>query len=92
MDICIAPLAEGYSEALSAWQAGEKKRSSNYVGTHVIFPLASQFGVQEEYNPKVQDPQPQRPGSGIEKYGAKVQEDHSDQQSTVDEKSEMIVV
>ena len=26
MDICIAPLAEIYSEALSAWQAGEKKR------------------------------------------------------------------
>ena len=25
MDICIAPLTEGYSEALSAWQAGEKK-------------------------------------------------------------------
>ena|SRR6218665_3944962 len=25
MDICIAPLAEGYSEALSARQAGEKK-------------------------------------------------------------------
>jgi len=25
MDICIAPLTEGYSEVLSAWQAGEKK-------------------------------------------------------------------
>ena len=25
MDICIVPLAEGYSEALSALQAGEKK-------------------------------------------------------------------
>jgi len=23
--ICIAPLTEGYSEALSAWQTGEKK-------------------------------------------------------------------
>jgi len=25
MDICIAPLAEGYSETLSAWQVCEKK-------------------------------------------------------------------
>jgi len=25
MDICMVPLVEGYSEALSAWQAGEKK-------------------------------------------------------------------
>ena len=25
MVICIAPLTGGYSEALSAWQAGEKK-------------------------------------------------------------------
>jgi len=25
MDICIAPPGEGYSEALSTWQAGEKK-------------------------------------------------------------------
>jgi len=25
MDICIAPLTEGYLEVLSAWYAGEKK-------------------------------------------------------------------
>ena len=58
----------------------------------MIFPVASHSGVQEEYHSKVQDPQLQRPGSGIEKYGTKVQEDHSDQQSAVDERSEQIAV
>jgi len=91
MDICIVPLAEGYSEALSAWQAGEKK-SSNYVATQMIFPVASHSGVQEEYHSKVQDPQLQMPGSGIEKFGTKVQEDHSDQQSAADKRSEQIAV
>ena len=66
MDVCIAPLAEGDSEELSAWQAGEKK-SSNYAGTQMICPVASHSGVQEEYHSKVQDPQLQMPGSGIEK-------------------------
>ena len=51
-----------------------KEKSSNYVGTQVIFPVASHSGVHEEYHSKVQDPQPQRPGSGIEKYGTKAQE------------------
>ena len=32
------------------------------------------------------------PGSGIEKYGTKVQEDQSDQQSAADERSEQIAV
>ena len=67
-----------------------KEKSSNYVGTPVILPVASHTGVQEEYYSKLQDPQLQRPGSGIEKY--KVQEDHSDQQSTADERSEQIAV
>ena len=54
----------------------------------MIFTVASHSGVQDEYHSKVQDPQPQMPGSGIEKYGTKVQEDHSDQQSAEDERSE----
>ena len=58
----------------------------------MIFPEASQSGVQEDYHSKVQNPQPQMPGSGIEKYGTKVQEDHSDQQSAADERSEQIAV
>jgi len=45
----------------------------------MIFPVASHSRVQEEYHSKVQDPHLQMPGSGIEKYGTKVQEDHSDQ-------------
>jgi len=32
------------------------------------------------------------PGSGIEKYGTKVQEDHSDQKSAADERNEQIAV
>jgi len=32
MDICIAPLTEGYSEALSASQAGEKKSLQRETG------------------------------------------------------------
>ena len=55
----------------------------------MIFPEASHSGVKEEYHSKVQDPQPQRPGSGMGKYGTKV---HSDQQSAVDERSEQIAV
>ena len=35
-------------------------------------------GVQEACHSRVQDPQQQRPRSGIEKYGTKVQEDHSE--------------
>jgi len=31
-------------------------------------------------------------GSGIEKYGTEVQQDHSDQQSAADERSEQIAV
>jgi len=58
----------------------------------MIFPEASHSGVQEEYHSKVQDPQLQVPGSGIEKYGTKVQEDHSDQQSAADERTEQIAV
>jgi len=67
-----------------------KETSINYVGTQVIFHVASDSGVREEYHSKVQDPQPQSPGSGLEKYGTKVQEDHSDQQSAADECSEQI--
>ena len=44
------------------------------------------------YHSKVQDPQLQMLGSGIEKYGTKVQEDYSDQQSAADERSEQIAV
>ena len=58
----------------------------------MIFSEASHFGGQEEYHSKVQDPQPQMPGSGMEKYGTKVQEDHSDQQSAADERSKQIAV
>ena len=58
----------------------------------MIFPVASHSGVQEEYHSKVQDLQLQMRGSGIEKYGTKVQEDHSDQQSAADERSEQIAV
>jgi len=58
----------------------------------MIFPVALNSGVQEEYHSKVQDPQPQRPGSGIGNYGTKVQEDHSDQQSAANERSEQIAV
>ena len=54
----------------------------------MIFPVASHSVVQEEYHSKVQDPQLQMPGSGIEK----AQEDHSDQQSAADERSEQIAV
>jgi len=58
----------------------------------MIFPVASHSGVQEEYHSKVQDLQLQMHGSGIEKYGTKVQEDHSDQQSAAVERSEQIAV
>src|SRR6218665_3621038 len=54
--------------ALSVTDRG-KEQSSNYVETQVMSPVASHSGVQEEYHSKVQDPQPQRPGSGIEEYG-----------------------
>ena len=47
-------------------------------------------GVQEECHSKVQDQLPQRPGSGVEKYGTKVQEDHRDQQSAAAERSKQI--
>jgi len=45
----------------------------------MIFPVASHSGVQAKYHSNVQDPQLQMPGSGIEKYGTKVHEDHNDQ-------------
>jgi len=47
MVICKAPLTGGYSEALSAWQAGENK-SSNYGETQMISPVTSHSEVQEE--------------------------------------------
>jgi len=65
-----------------------KEEPSNYVEMQVISPVASHSGVQDECHSRVQDPLQQRPGSGIEKYGTKVQEGHSDQQSTADERSE----
>ena len=58
----------------------------------MMFPEASHSGVQEGYHSKVQDPQLQMLGSGKEKYGTKVQEDHSDQQSAANERSEQIAV
>ena len=58
-----------------------KEKSSNYVGTQVIPPVSSHSIVQEACHSRVQGPQQQRPASGLEKYGNKVQEDHSDQQS-----------
>jgi len=39
----------------------------------MISPVESHSGVQEERHSRVQDPLQQRPGSGIEKYGTKVQ-------------------
>ena len=53
----------------------------------MISPVTSHSEVQEESHSIVQDPPQQRPGSGIEKYGTKVYEDHNDQQSAADEKS-----
>jgi len=47
MVICKAPLTEGYSEVLSAWQAGENK-SSNYGETQTISHVTSHSEVQEE--------------------------------------------
>jgi len=38
MAICKAPLTEGYSEALSAWQAGENK-SLQTTKRHRLYPL-----------------------------------------------------
>jgi len=35
---------------------------------------------------QIQGPLQQSPGSGIEKYGTKEQEDHNDQQSAADER------
>jgi len=58
----------------------------------VISPIASHSGVHEESHSRVHDPPQQMPGSGIDKYGTKVQEDHSEQQSAADERSEQIVV
>jgi len=55
-----------------------KGRSSNYVETQVISPAASHSGVQEECHSIVQDTLQPSPDSGIEKYGTKVQEDHSE--------------
>jgi len=58
MGICIAPLAEGFSEALSAWQAGETKslqtirRDADDIPWSIT--LRSAGGV---YHFKVQDPQ-----------------------------------
>ena len=59
------------------------------IYTHAV---ASHSGLQEECHSRVYDPQQQRPGSGIEKYGTKVQVDHSDQQSAADERSEQKAV
>ena len=58
----------------------------------MISPVASHSGVQEERRSIMQDPLQERPGSGIKKYGTQVQEDHSDQQSAADERSEQIAV
>src|SRR6218665_2341973 len=71
-----------------------KEEPSNYVETRVISPVASHSGVQDECHSRVQDPQQQRPGFGIEMYmyGTKVQEDHSDHQSAANERSEQIAV
>jgi len=59
------------------------------IYTHAI---ASHSGVQEECHSRVHDPLQQRPGSEIEKFGTKVQVDHSDQQSAADESSEQKAV
>ena len=61
----------------------------------MIFPVASHSGVQEEYHSKVHpqhSPTTANAGSGIEKCGTKVQENHSNQQSAADERSEQIAV
>ena len=58
----------------------------------MISTVASHSVVQEECHSRVQDSREQRPGSGIEKYGTKVKEDHSDHQSAADETSEQIAV
>ena len=91
MDICIAPLADGYSEALSAWLAGEKKVFKLHRDADDI-PCSITLRSAEGVSSKVQYQQLQMPGSGIEKYGTKVQEDHNDQQSAADKRSEQIAV
>ena len=50
----------GYSAALSAWQAGEKK-PSNYTETQVISSVTSHSGKQEECHSRGQNPLQQRP-------------------------------
>jgi len=69
-----------------------KRKSSNFKETQMISTVASHSGVQEEYHSKVRHSQPQRLGSVIRRCGTKVQEDHSDQQSAADERSEQISV
>ena len=56
----------------------------------MISPVASDSGAQEECHSRVLDSPQQRPDSGIEKYGIKVQEDHSDQQRAADARSKQI--
>ena len=58
----------------------------------MISPIASHSGMQEESHSRVQDPLEQRPGSGTEQYGTKVQDHRSDQQVAPDERSEQIAV
>ena len=53
---------------------------------------ASHSGLQEECHSRVQNPPEQRPGFGIENHVTKAQEDHNDQQSAADERSEQKTV
>jgi len=92
MDICIAPLADGIQRRSQRGRLVKRKVFKLLRDADDIPCIASHSEVQEEYHSKVQDPQLQMPGSGIEKYGIKVQEDHSDQQSAADERSEQIFV
>jgi len=48
--------------------------------------------MQEEYHSKVQDSPQQTPDSGIEQYGTKPQEDHNNQQGTVDKWRKQVAV
>jgi len=92
MIICIAPLPGGYSEALSRYRQVKRslqtrlRRDAGDIPCGIT--LRSAGGVSFQSAGPIQ----QRTGSGIEKYGTNVQEDHSEQQSAADERSGQIAV
>src|SRR6218665_945905 len=84
MIICIAPLPGGYSEALSRYRQEKRSLQTRLRKDASDIPCGITF--------QSAGPIQQRTGSGIEKYGTNVQEDHSEQQSAADERSGQITV